>query len=57
VVVVIDARAAHGTSGFKGATWGATEVMDAARGAAEVSEAGDEGAAQVLEVGPPRVVV
>jgi hypothetical protein len=32
VAVVIDARAARGTSGFKGATWGATEVMDAARG-------------------------
>jgi hypothetical protein len=31
--------------------------MGAALGAAEVGEAGDEGATQVLVVGPPRVTV
>jgi hypothetical protein len=35
--------------------WGAAEVVGAARGAAEVSEADDEGAAQLLAVGPHRV--
>jgi hypothetical protein len=33
--------------------WGAAEVVRAAQGAAEVGEAGDEGAAQGLAVGPP----
>jgi hypothetical protein len=37
--------------------WGSTEVVDVERGVTEVSEAGDEGAAQALVVGPPRVVV
>jgi hypothetical protein len=40
--IVIDAGAARGTGGVEGAMWGATEVVGAARGAAEVSEAGDK---------------
>jgi hypothetical protein len=37
--------------------WGAAEVVGAARGAAKVGEISDEGAAQVLAVGPPEVAV
>jgi hypothetical protein len=42
VGIVVDAGAARGVGGIKGAAWGTTEVMDATRGAAEVGEAGDE---------------
>jgi hypothetical protein len=47
-VGVIDVGVACGTGGVEGAAWDATKVMGAAQGVAEVSEAGDEGVAQVL---------
>jgi hypothetical protein len=52
-VGVIDVGVACGTGGVEGAAWDATKVMGAAQGVAEVSEAGDEGVAQVLAVEPP----
>jgi hypothetical protein len=57
VVIVVDAGAARGASGVKGAAWGAAQVVGATRGVAKDGEVGDEGAAQVLAVGLPRVVV
>jgi hypothetical protein len=45
--IVVDIGAARGAGGVEGAAWDA----------AEISEVGDEGVAQVLAVGPPRVVV
>jgi hypothetical protein len=44
-VGVMDARAAHGMGGVMGDAWGAVEVVGTARSTAEVSEAGDKGAA------------
>jgi hypothetical protein len=43
--------------GVEGVVWGTTEVVGAARGVAEVSEADNERAAQVLVVEPPTVAV
>jgi hypothetical protein len=43
--------------GDEGTAWGAAKVVGAAQGAGELSEAGDEGAVQVMVVGPPREVV
>jgi hypothetical protein len=43
--------------GVEGIEWGTTEVIGAARGVTEVSEAGDEGAAQGLAVGSLVVAV
>jgi hypothetical protein len=40
----MDAGAARGVGGVMGTTWDTAEVMGAERGAAKVSEAGDEGA-------------
>jgi hypothetical protein len=51
--VVVDAEAARGVGGVKGAVLGAAEVMSATK----LSEAGDEGAAWVLAVGPPIVAI
>jgi hypothetical protein len=42
---VMDTEAMCGTGGVKGATWGAAEVVGAARQVAEVSEADNGGAA------------
>jgi hypothetical protein len=48
---VVDAGATCGTGGVEGATWGTAEVVDAAREASEVGEAGNGGAAQGRVVG------
>jgi hypothetical protein len=53
----MDAGATCVTGGVEGAAWGASEVVDTARGAAEVSKAGDEGAAQGLAVSLPGLTV
>jgi hypothetical protein len=55
--IVVDAGVTRGAGGVEGNAWGVAEVVGAARGAAQVSEAGDEGVAQVLVVRPPRVLV
>jgi hypothetical protein len=57
VTGVVDYGAARGAGGVERATWGTTEVMSAARRAAEVDEVGNEGVAQGLVVGPPRLAV
>jgi hypothetical protein len=57
VAIVVDAGVVRGAGGVEGVAWGAVEVVGATRGAAEVDEAGVEGAEQVLAVGPPSVVV
>jgi hypothetical protein len=53
---VIDVGATRGASGVEDAVWGIAEVVGASRGAAEVGEVGDEGAAQGLATGPPASV-
>jgi hypothetical protein len=54
---VMKTEAARGVGGVPGATLGASKVVGTARDTAEVGEAGDEGATQVLVIRPPRVVV
>jgi hypothetical protein len=51
----MDAGATRGSGGVEGTTWGAVDVVGAARGAAKVREAGDRGVAQGQAVKPPRV--
>jgi hypothetical protein len=46
----VDAGAMCGMGGVVGATWGATEVMGAARGTMKVGEAADDGAMRVQAV-------
>jgi hypothetical protein len=48
--------AARGVGRVEGTTWGTVKVMGAARGAVEVGEACDEGAAQGQAVRPPTFV-
>jgi hypothetical protein len=52
MVRVMDIRAVCGVGGVEDAAWGATEVVGAARGTAEVGKAHNEGAAQGLAVVP-----
>jgi hypothetical protein len=47
---VVDSGAVRGMGGVDGVAWTTAKVVDAARGAAEVSEAGDKGTAQGLAV-------
>jgi hypothetical protein len=47
----------RGAGGVEGAAWDAAEVVGVARVGGKVGEAGDEGAAQVRAVGPPRVAI
>jgi hypothetical protein len=53
----MDVGAARGAGGDKGAVWGVAKVVGAARGVTEVSEAGNEGTAQGMAVGPPSLTV
>jgi hypothetical protein len=56
--VEVDLDMLHALAGgVEGVVWGAAEVMGASRGVAEVSEADNERAAQVLVVEPPTVAV
>jgi hypothetical protein len=55
--IVIDVGATRVAGGVKGTAWGATKVVATARGVTVVGEAGNEGAAYVLAVGPPKVAV
>jgi hypothetical protein len=56
--VEVDLDMLHALAGgVEGVVWGAAEVMGAARGVAEVSEADNERAAQVLVVEPPTMAV
>jgi hypothetical protein len=51
----MDAEAARDTGGVMGTAWGTAEDVGAMRGAAKVSEVGDEGAVKSRAVGPPGV--